>query len=250
MMDDDNDIYVIQNVLRRYIETSFEQRDHAWNHELYGLAASCFYELIAPLTGPDGRRYMAVKICPPEVLESVEGQSSIQDPMRRVEQNVKGPTIKNMASLSRFCVERGLGMAIITDSNNPQPKVKFRLGSMWSFFEFRHLGGPTMLVHLFEDALKKNPENPMDAELSDLETFSIGSPSDELFPPYIRGLMGEEIQRISPNSHASYVLRKDDKYIMPFTILIDGVVADIALKEKIQNDLLWFMPPYLPISLR
>lgn len=234
-----------QERLNAALAVPMENRDFSWEHELYQILPFCYFEILGQMTDPSERPYAAVKpvqdIHIRQICQPRQNQRPIL-PGQEME-------ICGADALVYYCMERRAGIAIVTDIEKGYPDAMIRLGSVWSYYEYKDFSGCGNVVSDFERASQISPENPFDAIIQDTDRITIGAPSDAFFPQYVRDWMVEEIRSNLPDVEIEFGLLNEHRYAMPTSIQlgISQVITDELLVDM-KKHLSWYMPPYLPLS--
>ncbi|KYG77264.1 MULTISPECIES: hypothetical protein [Roseivirga] len=149
--------------------------------------------------------------------------------------------------------ENELGLAILRpdDNNNKPPEATVRFGAVWAYKEFSELGGAPNTIQEYLDALSVKPESPFEAEKSNSDKISIGEPNPKFFPEYVKSLVVKFIKEFVPEAQPNFGLLSQERFIAPYSILVDlNTECPDDIMNKLRYELTWFMPPYLPITLR
>jgi len=142
------------------------------------------------------------------------------------------------------------GLAVMDKGNSGQPSAVLRYGAIWAYHEYKNLGGCANNVYDFEKAMSINEDEPFEALVSNSDKVLIGSPSLEIFPSYIREMIKRELSSVLPNTSLEFHLLEQECYAMSLSILLNtGIDLSQNEKNELSNSLLWYMPPYLPISI-
>lgn len=237
-------IKIAHSKFRQLANIPSDQRNYQWNRELYATLPDCYFEIMGDMKDPNGTPYMGVTLASNEKIDhffSGKPPTSSED----------HATIHDIANTVRYSLERVCGMAIFSGKESKQPDATLRLGSLWSYHEYGHLGGCANCVHDFEKAFAINPDAPFDVVISNSTQYTIGQPSTAFFPDYVKDLMTEAIHTALPDAHPGFSLLNQEQYAIPMSILVQlncGHVETDVLAH-IQDMLVWLMPPYLPVSL-
>lgn len=240
--------YTDMSNIREVFDIPVQERNFFWERLLFATLPKGYYELLGTTVGPDGRTYVAAKLCD-------DIQISLISEAQKISHNEiphKGDMgICNYASLNDYALEHLAGIAFFSDrADLSDPLAVLRLGSIWSYHEYLHLGGCSNCVCHFERALEVNIQNPFTIRISESQNFRVGKPNEAFFPSYVQDLIIQEIKEIIPDSKIEFMLKDEPYLMMPYSIVIslDGSYStDIV--QKIQNMSLWYMPPYLPVDV-
>ncbi len=234
-------------LLKEHFTAPFEQQGFEWRTNLYELMPQCYYEVRGGITDPSGRPYIAARLCTNGEIDRLEASMRVSENHKTGQDEIG---IMNYPALNYYALQRLAGIAVISAEENQRPDALLRLGSIWSFHEYLELAGCGNVIADFEQAYSINPNNPFEVIIKDTDRHTVGKPSEAFFPPYIQEIISEEIQGAYSNSNPDFSLLTEMRYAVPMSILITlGFDLSNEQKSDLQNQLTWYMPPYLPVKV-
>lgn len=218
--------------LDSHVTIPWDDRDYKWKEKFYDLVPENTFQIVGGMTDPDGNPYASA---------TLPGLASVDNAEKT----------KSFPELIDYCMKRHCGLAFVMKVNSDMPDALLRFGSIWSYYEYQNLAGCANVVDDYKKAYQITPECPFDALISESQAVYIGQPSNEFFPPYMRDILTEEIEKYFPAAKPSFHLLNQEKYAMPFSIMVQlHCPIEPQQMNTLRNKLLWFMPPYLPISIQ
>lgn len=243
----ENQIKQAHSALKELFQVPFEQQDFGWKKQLYSLVPEAWFEIRGRIADPSGRPYIAVMLAEDVQIEQIK--LSLANPDRKIAPQLE-MQILDFPSLVGEAIRNLSGIAIISTEEDQRPDALIRLGSIWSYCEYRDLAGCGNVVADFDSAYAQDPQNPFDLVVKDSNRYTVGKPTEAFFPSYVRETMTEEIQSVYPSSQPDISLLTEERYAMPMSILVTlGAEVVNRQKEQLQSQLTWYMPPYLPVRV-
>ena len=235
-------------IIRNLLSVPFDERSYLWQKDFFDAVVNGHYEVLGSTTAANGRSYIGAMICSDEILSRISPEHRVPEDSQIPEDEVG---VRNYASLNYYALERLSGIIFFQgDKENPEPIAELRFGSIWSYHQYLHLGGCPNCVALFEEALSIDEENPFLVKKAETGTVRMGGPSDEFFPTYVREFMTEELRQQYPACTPEFLLKEETDLLMSYSIyIVLGTNRTTEILNDLQQNLIWYMPPYLPIKM-
>ncbi len=241
--------------IREMLEIPNEGRSHHWWDMFYNVVKEGYFEIKGAVTGPDDRNYICAQLCDDHMINGIvspikQNFIKMSPAHTQKNQNATELQIVNFSSLALHSYERLAGIAIIVeDKLEKRPDAILRFGAVWSFIYYQELAGCANVIYDYHESIKKGISNPLETTVSDSDKIRLGKPSEEFFPSAIRRLIEKEIKKDMPEASVEFNLYEQECYAMPFSILLSlGLETPNELKNKYIQKLVWYMPPYLPLT--
>lgn len=222
-----------------------------WNDMFYTFVPLGLYKVLGSMTGPNGRSYIPAYILNAEEVRLIASNQGNKNYTEASGETAKDKVL-NYAALNDYAHERQAGIAFLTEDDvSKPPKAVIRFGGIWSFTHYAQIGGNELLLNEYKQALHQNPSNPFDVIISDKSDTQIAQPTEKFLPSYIKRIITEEIKKEVSEARPDFFVKIDKKYAVSLELQINiNANANDQKMKKIGENLLWFLPPYLPLNIQ
>lgn len=209
-----------------HISIPQDSRDNSWDAQFFTLAEKGRFQFLSNGVGPNSHKYLFAQV--------LDEDSAVGDSMEK---------------FAAFLATETMGMAIFTDPKT-QPAATLRYGALWSYKEYKQLGGQPQVVYDYMRAMAKDPTDPFSVKKSEEGQIRISRPSEAFLPIYVRQAISDAIKQVIPNAVPDIALLEQLDFIAGKNIAISaGCSLSSDERKRLGEYITWYLPPYLPVII-